>query len=110
MHRLSSDTLIMNITMPLDFNEYDVALLTKYLSGDPYGTNIADSGGHGSYPTYKNTNYILRVEIQGNTFRCFINGIELFSGTDDTYHFGKVGLRAHRAIVHFDNFNVTGIS
>ncbi|MBX5327475.1 MAG: hypothetical protein ACQXXH_02610 [Candidatus Bathyarchaeia archaeon] len=91
-------------------NEYDGATLTKYsLDNSEYGVNIADSGGVGSYPTQKDTEYTLRVEIQGNTFRCFINGVELFSGTDDTYSTGKVGLKARRAIVQFDDFKVSRI-
>lgn len=91
-------------------NEYDIATLTKYSpSAAEYGENIAHSGGEGSYPTQKNTEYTLRVEIKGNTFRCFIDNVEVCSGTDGTYGSGKVGLRARRAIAYFDNFNVTRI-
>jgi hypothetical protein len=91
-------------------NEYDIATLTKYSpSAAEYGENIAHSGGEGSYPAQKNTEYTLRVEIKGNTFRCFINDVEVCSGTDGTYSSGKVGLRARRAIAYFDNFKVTEI-
>jgi len=91
-------------------NEYDVAFLGIYSPGDSeYGEVFADSGGDGSYPTETDTEYLLRVEIQGNTFRCFINGEEVCSGTDGTYDSGKVGLRARRADVFFDDFTVIEI-
>ncbi|MEM2249308.1 MAG: family 16 glycoside hydrolase [Candidatus Bathyarchaeia archaeon] len=87
-------------------NEYDTVPLTKYSpSAAEYGKDIACS----HYPIEKNKEYTLRVEIKGNTFTCFINGVKLYSGTDNTYRSGKVGLRARRAIVQFDNFKVTSI-
>ena len=92
-------------------NEYDCAFLVIYTPGDTdYGDVFAHSGGDYSYPIQKDTDYVIKVEIRGSTFKCFINDIELFSGTDNTYNSGKVGLRARRAIVYFDNFNVTMIS
>ena len=91
-------------------NEYDIGCLTIYYPGNShYGDNLAHTGGEGSYPIQAYTEYLLRVEIKGNTFRCFINNVEVCSGTDGTYGSGKVGLRAGRAIVLFDNFNVTRI-
>jgi len=94
-------------------NEYDVAFLAIYSPGDTeYGEVFAHSGedgGHGSYPTEINIDYLLRVEIQGDTFTCFINGEEVCSGTDGTYSSGKVGLRARRADVSFDNFTIYSV-
>jgi hypothetical protein len=91
-------------------NEYDVGHLTKYSSDDPhYGHPFADTGGYFSYSIQTNVDYLLKIEIRGDTFKCFINNIEVFSGTDGTYSSGKVGLRAGRAIAYFDNFKITEI-
>jgi hypothetical protein len=92
-------------------NEYDVAFLSIYSPGDAeYGDILAHSGGDDSYPTETNTEYSLKVEIQGDMFKGFINGEEVCSGTDATYDSGKVGLRARRADAFFDDFTVTGQS
>jgi len=91
-------------------NEYDGAFLAIYSPGAAeYGDIIAHSGGDGSYPTETETEYLLRVEIQGDMFRGLINGMEVCSGTDATYDSGKVGLKARRAIVFFDDFTVHSV-
>lgn len=54
----------------------------------------------------QNTDYLLTVCIQGNTFTGFLNGEEVLSATDDTYTQGQVGLRGQRSDVFFDNFTV----
>ncbi len=88
-------------------NEYDCAFLVIYTPGDTdYGDVFAHSGGDYSYPIQKDTDYVLKVAIRGDTFICFIDDEELFSGTDNTYDSGNVGLRARRADVYFDNFAV----
>lgn len=92
-------------------NEYDDGVLFRYDPSDPlYGHPLASTGGDYSYPIQKNTEYLIKVEVKGNTFKCFINGVEVCSGTDGTYGYGKVGLRAGRAIVYFDDFKVTKTS
>ena len=91
-------------------NEYDDGVLFRYDPSDShYGHVLASTGGDYSYPIQKNIEYLIKVENKDNTFRCFINNVEVCSGTDGTYGSGKVGLRAGRAIVYFDNFNVTRI-
>lgn len=90
-------------------NEYDVAFLAFYQDLADVGEILADTGGDGSYPIQTHTEYLLRVEIQGNTFKCFIDDVELFSRTDETFSSGRVGLRARRADVFFDNFKVVEI-
>jgi len=93
-------------------NEYDIAFLHLYSpdSAD-YGKVLrvpGDTGGEGTYPIQANTEYVLKVEIKGSTFACSINNVQLFSGTDETYGAGKVGIRARRSIALFDDFKVTG--
>jgi len=91
-------------------NEYDVAFLAFYQDLADVGEILGDTGGDGSYPIQTHTEYLLRVEIQGNTFKCFIDDVELFSGTDETFSSGRVGYRARRADVFFDNFKVVEVS
>ena len=85
-------------------NEYDCYVITKYTQGNSeYGTNI----NWGTYPIQRDIDYILKVETQGNRFRCFVNGQEVLNGTDNSYSSGKVGLRARRADVAFDYFGIS---
>lgn len=53
-----------------------------------------------------NTDYLLRVCIQGDTFTGFLNGEKILSVTDGNYTSGQVGLRAQRSDIFFDNFTV----
>ncbi len=90
-------------------NECDCLGITKYTLGQPeYGTSIAYLK-NGAYPIQANVDYVLKVILQGNVFRCFVNGIEVLSGTDETYTSGKVGLRARRADAFFDNFKIDNV-
>jgi len=87
-------------------NEYDCVQFIKYTPEKPgYGVGIATTG-EGNYSVHRDTSYLLKVIIQGNTFRGFINGEEVLAGADESYVTGKVGLRARRAEVYFDNFTV----
>ena len=90
-------------------NEYDDIGLIKYTpENSGYGTVIT-STGNWAYPIERDTDYLLKVIVQGDTFTCFINGEEVISGSDGSYTTGKVGLRARRADVFFDDFTVYGI-
>ncbi len=84
-------------------NEYDEVLFHIFTPEDP-------EWGHGppclAYPINSNVNYTLRVEIRGQTFTGFLNGQQVYEWTDGNYTSGKVGLRARRAHVFFDNFTV----
>lgn len=53
-----------------------------------------------------NTDYLLSVRIQGNTFTGFLDGEQVLTITDDAYTVGQVGLRGQKADVYFDNFTV----
>jgi len=45
--------------------------------------------------------------VHGNMFTAYLNDQEVLSWIEETYLSGKVGLRARRADVFFDNFTVT---
>lgn len=53
-----------------------------------------------------NTDYLLSISIQGNTFTGFLDGEQVLTTTDDAYTIGQVGLRGQKADVYFDNFTV----
>jgi len=87
-------------------NEYDKVSFKKYTPEAPeYGEFIIEN----DYPVYSNVDYILRVEVHGDRFTGFINGDEVLSSTDKRYKYGKVGLRARRADVFFDDFIVHNV-
>jgi hypothetical protein len=95
-------------------NEYNSLIIVKYSPQDPgYGTGVAglvpesiENGTEGAFPIQRNVDYTLRVVVQGNVFRGYVNGQEVVSGSDDSYSNGLVGLRARRADVNFDYFVV----
>jgi hypothetical protein len=88
-------------------NEYDKAQLLYYTpETSEYGYVFASI----DYSVQSNVNYTLKVEVNGNVFRGYINSEEIVSGTDGNITEGKVGLRARRADVFFDNFTVYSIT
>ncbi len=94
-------------------NEYDEIDIIKYSSKNPnYGesrTFIQPSFGNSSIIINANVDYTLRIEVRGNTFTAYLNGQKVLSWVEETYLSGRVGLRARRAHVFFDNFKVTQI-
>jgi len=56
-----------------------------------------------------NTDYLLGVSMQGNTFICFLDGEKVLTVTDNAYSNGRVGLRGQKADVLSDNFTVTSL-
>jgi len=96
-------------------NEYDVAWLSIYTPDYPHygfkpgGIDISVSA---------NTDYTLRVRVQGDTVDASVDGQDVFSvllsdyfsEVDEEYTFGEVGLRAQGAHVHFDNFTVYSLT
>ena len=92
-------------------NEYDEIDIIKYSSKNPeYGesrTFIQPSYGNSSIIINANIEYTLRIEVHGNMFTAYLNDQEVLSWIEETYLSGKVGLRARRADVFFDNFTVT---
>jgi hypothetical protein len=90
-------------------NEYDSMVLRKYTSENPgYGDNI-NWTVPGASPIQSNTDYLLKVVIQGNRYTCFFNNQEMFNGVDSEYTQGEVGLRARRANAFFDDFKVSSV-
>jgi hypothetical protein len=79
--------------------------------------DLEEGGGTGwnylasvDYPVESNVNYILKVEVNKNTFTCYVNGTEVFVVTDGHLTVGKLGLNAHPwdspATALFDDFKV----
>jgi parallel beta-helix repeat protein len=94
-------------------NEYDEIDIIKYSSINPeYGekrTFIQPSFGNSSIIIDANIDYTLRIEIVGSTFTAFLDDQQVLSWVEETYTIGKVGLRARRADVSFDDFQVSYI-
>jgi len=87
-------------------NEYDALSIIKYTPEQPsYGELFADF--RTTNPLQRETDYILKVIITGNTFRCFIDGELVLTGTDDSYTVGGVGVKARAAGVSFDYFKIS---
>ncbi len=85
-------------------NEYDTLDMIKYTPEDPnYGETFAQIRDTNFQ---KDVDYQLKIIVSGNLFRCFINGEEALTGTDNSYTHGGAGLRARRADVCFDNFRI----
>ncbi|MEM3616614.1 MAG: LamG-like jellyroll fold domain-containing protein [Candidatus Bathyarchaeia archaeon] len=59
-----------------------------------------------NYTVQTNVNYTMKVKIDGNVFRGYINGDEVVSGTNANLTAGKVGLRARCGDVFYDDFKV----
>jgi parallel beta-helix repeat protein len=89
-------------------NEYDVAWMKIYTPQYPlYGYN--NESMFANVTISPNTNYTLKVQVQGETLTGFLDDQELVSWTDGNYSIGKVGLLVHRADVYFDDFRVYSI-
>jgi hypothetical protein len=54
--------------------------------------------------------YTMKIEVKGNKFKCFLNDVEQFEGTDpeNKYKTGRVGIWAWETKASFDNFTVSG--
>jgi hypothetical protein len=95
-------------------NEYNSLIIVKYSPQDSgYGTGVAglvpesiENGTEGAFPIQRNLDYTLKVVVQGNVFRGYVNGQEVVSGNDDSYANGLLGLRARRADACFDDFQI----
>ena len=86
-------------------NEYDTLDMIKYTPQSPhYGETFAQLRADNLFQ--KDVDYQLTIIVSGNLFRCFINGEEVLTGTDNSYTHGGAGLRARRADVCFDNFRI----
>ena len=82
----------------------DCVSLEKYTPGNAhFGELLAVNY---SVSINLNTDYLVGICIQGNTFTGFLNGEEVLSVTDDAYTIGQVGLRGQKADIYFDNFTV----
>jgi len=85
--------------------EYNEVGIIKYSDQNPdYGETKASV--YQFFSINANVNYTLKIKIQGATFTAYLNEHEALSWTDETYESGKVGLRARRADVFFDNFRI----
>jgi hypothetical protein len=86
-------------------NTYDTLDFVKYSPEEPnYGEVFAQLRADDLFQ--KDRDYQLRVVVAGESFTCFIDGESVLTGTDDSYSYGGVGLRARCADVHFDDFKV----
>jgi len=85
--------------------EYDEVGIIKYSPQDPnYGETKVSV--YSFFSINADTNYTLRVEVQGATFTAYLDGHETLSWKDETYAYGGVGLRARRADAFFNDFKV----
>ena len=86
--------------------ETPAAEFCMFSSGDTHWGATIDGVVNRSVVVNYNTDYLLRVHIQGDTFTGFLNGEKILQVTDGNYTSGQVGLRAQRSDIFFDNFKV----
>ena len=49
----------------------------------------------------------VKVEVRGNTYRAYVNGKEVVSGTNDRFSTGAIGLYSkNKSVTDFDDVNV----
>lgn len=83
------------------------------------GSNGATLGKHnygwttlasktGTYTT--NRSYHLKVDVEGDTFKCYVDGKLVINYTDTTpFIEGRAGIRTHNCTAYVDNFVVTPV-
>jgi len=86
--------------------ETSAAEFCMFSPGDTHWGATIDGVVNRSVVVNYNTDYLLRVHIQGGTFTGFLNGEKILQVTDGNYTSGQVGLRAQRSDIFFDNFKV----
>lgn len=86
--------------------EADNAEFCMFTPGDTHWGATIDNQINYSVVIDYNTDYLLRVSIQGDTFTGFLNGEKILLVTDGNYTSGQVGLRGQRSDIYFDNFTV----
>lgn len=65
-----------------------------------------------AYPVEANVTYALKVQVNENTFRCYVNGAEVFAASDEHLTSGNVGLdvkfydQPEPTTTFFDDFRV----
>jgi len=62
-----------------------------------------------NYPVESNVNYTLKVGVDKNTFKCYVDGVEILTVSDEHLMVGGVGLNLHSpspAVAFFDDFKV----
>jgi pectate lyase len=62
-----------------------------------------------SMPVSTNTWYTLRIEVQGNALRGYVNGNLVGSAIDNQFSAGRAGLATFNASAHFDDVQVESL-
>jgi len=90
-------------------DHYDDVAICRISPDNPTFGHLINSTGNWQYPIQSDTDYLLKVIVQGNVFRCSINDQLIVSGSDGNYTVGKIGFRVHSAYAFFDDIKITWI-
>jgi hypothetical protein len=59
-------------------------------------------------PAEIGVDYVLKVEVEGDAIRCYIDGVLEIDVTDGDFSNGAIGVGTFDAVGHFDNVSVNG--
>lgn len=62
-----------------------------------------------SYTVNKDTWYTLKLELDGSSIKCYVNGVEKISETDSSHSEGAIGVRGYSAVCSVDDVSVNSI-
>ena len=63
---------------------------------------------NGGQPAERGRDYVLKVEVEGDDIRCYVDGVLEIEVTDDAFPTGAVGVGTFDAEGHFDDVSVNG--
>ena len=63
---------------------------------------------NGGNPAEIGRDYVLKVEVEGDDIRCYVDGVLEIEVTDDAFPAGAIGVGTFNAVGHFDDVSVNG--
>ncbi|MEO2003400.1 MAG: family 16 glycoside hydrolase [Candidatus Poribacteria bacterium] len=63
---------------------------------------------NGAQPAEIGRDYVLKVEVEGNDIRCYVDGVLEIEVSDDAFPTGAIGVGTFNAVGHFDDVSVNG--
>lgn len=63
---------------------------------------------NGNQPAEIGRDYVLKVEVEGDDIRCYVDGVLEIEVTDGDFRTGAIGVGTFNAVGHFDNVSVNG--
>ena len=63
---------------------------------------------NGNQPAEIGRDYVLKVEVEGEDIRCYVDGVLEIEVSDNEFPNGAIGVGTFNAVGHFDNVSVNG--